>query len=366
MILFSIGLPSRFAEWCDFLSLNLAQRTLGEVAAIAAETLDDLAIAVIKTRATHLVIGSRQPVTQLSHAVAGAGAKFIVALDDPRFALYDLVRHHGVDLVEAVRIIARSCASMIGVSEIPGALVLRSEGDWGYPLAAAIAGHFDLAVSEADLAVSVETLPAMRSLADADGFDAWWTGLDEPQRAVANGALAAYVSYFAGEEFGPVTWERDLFILGDEEKRPHEPVPATRPIDITGRSRFLIYGPYLALPPGSWLASITLGFSPEAAEMSYLVEIGAASAILATTTVAPRGAQSMEVNLAFAIDQSVGGPLDVRILNERAAFDGRLALGYVTLSPRGQIRNDALKFFASALDVANAAIEPPPSGAPDE
>ena len=41
--------------------------------------------------------------------------------------------------------------------------------------------------------------------------------------------------------------------------------------------------------------------------------------------------------------------LQIRIWNERAAFDGRLALGYVTLTARTPIRTEAQNFFAAVL-----------------
>ncbi len=96
----------------------------------------------------------------------------------------------------------------------------------------------------------------------------WWDSLAEPEQALVNGALGAYVDYFTGGDLTSITWERDLFFIGDQPK-----VRATRPIDVTGRARCLIYGPYIMLPPGSWSASILLGFSKEAAELGYVVEV---------------------------------------------------------------------------------------------
>ncbi|MBV9863040.1 MAG: hypothetical protein JO267_12945, partial [Alphaproteobacteria bacterium] len=201
MIFFSIGLPSRFAELCDNLTAELARRSLGSAEVVAVNTLDELAMAVIRTGCTNLVIPSREPVTALSHLVAQSGIRFLVALDDPRLALHDLVTRNGADFLEAVRTVARSCASMVGVASNPGALVLRAERDWGRRVVGAIADHFELRLGEEDLDAAAAELPEARP-ASGSGYDEWWAGLDETQRSVAAGALAGYLSYFAGNDLG--------------------------------------------------------------------------------------------------------------------------------------------------------------------
>ena len=52
----------------------------------------------------------------------------------------------------------------------------------------------------------------------------------------------------------------------------------------------------------------------------------------------PTGEQVIETNLQFTIGNSVDQPVEIRIVIERAAFDGRMALGYVSLVPRAGVR----------------------------
>ena len=61
MIFFSVGLPGRFSEFCDALTLRLAERSLGDVSAGEFRTLDDIARAAIKADTPHLVAALRQP-----------------------------------------------------------------------------------------------------------------------------------------------------------------------------------------------------------------------------------------------------------------------------------------------------------------
>jgi hypothetical protein len=164
---------------------------------------------------------------------------------------------------------------------------------------------------------------------------------------LVNGALGAYVEHFAGGGLGKITWERELFFIS-EEPATQQPVAATRPVDISDRIRFVVYGPYISLPPGSWSASVILGFSPEAASMSYAIEVFAGNQ-LTNARIEPSDERIFEVNLHFSIDAAVDHPVQIRIHNERPAFDCRLAVGYVTMTPRANVGGDARAYLATVL-----------------
>ena len=75
MIFFSIGLPSRFAEWCDLLVTRLAEEALGPTHLIAGNNLEEIGLAVVKSQGEHLVIGARQPTASLHGALVDAGMR---------------------------------------------------------------------------------------------------------------------------------------------------------------------------------------------------------------------------------------------------------------------------------------------------
>jgi hypothetical protein len=150
---------------------------------------------------------------------------------------------------------------------------------------------------------------------------------------LVSGALAPYVRFFGrGGDLEPVVWAPDLF-FATQNAADGLRVPARGAIDITGRARFLIFGPYINLAPGSWVATVALGFSAETSGMSFVIEI-AAGTPLTHARVQPVGEQVIETNLSFTIPPSTDCPVEIRVVNERAAFDGRIALGHVRLAPR--------------------------------
>lgn len=349
MILISIGLPSRFAEWCDALVVRLATSSFETAEAAGLNSLEELAAAVLKTKAARLVVSSRQPVIRLQTAIVDSGRPFLAAVGDPRAAMRDLVQRARYDLVEATRAVASSCAAILALARAPQALVLSAAAGADQTAAArAIADHFDLPI-EADAIVGVLAELCAAGLTPEDTADnAWWTGLSERDRAIVNGALLPFDAYLSsGVGLEPFVWEPELFFVNDGS-HASEGAGTARLVDITGRPRFVVYGPYINLPPGAWTANIVLGFSAETAGMSFMIEIFAGRQ-LSHTRIEPAAEQIIETNLSFVIDHAVDQPIQIRIVNERAAFDGRLALGYVTIAPQPEMRPEARDRLAAAL-----------------
>lgn len=349
MIFFSIGMPSRFAEWCDALTARLAEYSFGPVERIAVNTLEELAVAVLRTRASHLVACSRQPVVRLQTEIVQGKRPFVVAIGDPRTALRNLSERAGYDMVGAARAVASSCAAMLTLTRAPGALVVSGGNTKdAIAVAATIADHLEVPTNRGDLVTIVSELCDAGLTPDDDEDSAWWNGLGEREQAIVNGALLPYVSHLVPEaDLEPLVWEPELFYIY-EEPPAASLIPAVRPVDITGRARVLVYGPFINLPPGSWSANVVLGFSTEAAGMSFTVEVFAGRQ-LAQTRAEPADGQITEANLHFLIDNSVDQPVQIRVVSERPAFDGRLALGYVTMMPQAAISPEIRDRLAAVL-----------------
>src|SRR5579863_2875476 len=153
MILFSVSLPGRFGDWCDAAVLRLAEAALGSVVPTGANTAEELASELIRTEGQHFYVGARQPGRWLREKLMATNKNFVVAVDDPRSAASDLIIRHHLELADASRRVASSCASISRYIALPGALVVSSERDWPNPAAtvAALAHHLGLPVGTADI-----------------------------------------------------------------------------------------------------------------------------------------------------------------------------------------------------------------------
>lgn len=329
MLVFSIGLPTRFAEWCAGALGRMAQRHHETVAQIEANTLDEIAGEAIRTGSANLVIHAPQPSSPILTALAESGRPFLLAADDPRLALYHLVVEREFGFAEAVRSVAASCASLSRAIGSAQALVLDGRHDGADPLAIAIriARHMGFDAGEEELAEIANLLADVKN--DFDRAERWWNGLDEWLQQIARDALEGYTPAFSGGRIGPIIWRRDLFFAGRERDTASPAMPAEA-IDVTGRRRCLVYGPYIPLPAGDWRAVIALTLSPDAAETSYLIEAVAGSQLaVARLEMGVEGAAVLE--LPFAIAETVEKPVEIRIWNEKAVFDGTMALDRVSL-----------------------------------
>lgn len=98
MMFFSIGMPSRLSEWCDAVIARLAMSRFGTVEHAALNTLEELASALLRTQASHLVACSRQPVVRLQTEIVQGKRPFLVAVGDPRAALRNLAERGSYDV----------------------------------------------------------------------------------------------------------------------------------------------------------------------------------------------------------------------------------------------------------------------------
>jgi hypothetical protein len=317
MYLFVMGLPGRFSEWCERFTVRLAERALGPTTTFPANSLEELALGAIRSRASRAVVTSRQPGGLLREALVGADHRFVVAYDDPRTALVDLVLWQRVALPDAVQALASSCAALEPLVGAPGALVLQRNGNEARPaIAAAIAAHLEIDADAAAIAGVVSEL-ASESAGDPSDVAAWWGGLAAAEREMTTGALAPYVDESPGDA-DPLSllWTGALFFRGD---RPGERM--IEGVDITGRAHCLVHGPYIVLPVGSWSLSLNLRFTGEAAEHAFSAEVWT-DKVLASALIQPEREGETAFALDFAIDGSTDQPVAIRISSMRAAFDG--------------------------------------------
>ena len=195
MLFFVFGFPGEFTEWCRAATAALARKA-ASLPPWSTPTLSTGWPSRSSRRALHRRLSRRRaPAAGCACALVEAQRNFLVALDDPRAALIDLAIRRGLDLIDAVRILASSCATLDVCSRLPGALALDA-GRWrSQPgaIAVAIARHLQISLAEEAASDAVGTLPAGTAMAAHENAVAWWNGLDPRQREMVVGALAPYL-----------------------------------------------------------------------------------------------------------------------------------------------------------------------------
>ena len=361
VLCFSIGLPGRFSQWCDEVVARLVgssgnsvmvERWPSNAEMLTYERypriLDRLACFAIGAEATHIVIGARQPDVGLSHALAETQARFLLALDQPRLAVADMLDETGADAALATRAVANSCALLMPYSLLPGALVLfggAARANLGATVLT-IAGHFGISI-EADQAQAISNIVSADDGYPAGGRD-WMSRVPLAGGKTVGGALSGYDEWFEGRGLGQLVWNRDLFIRSDQQR------PANEVIDISGAAGTLIHGPYINLPPGTWNARVHLGLSPEAAQCPLVIDVHAEGQ-LAAVTLQPNVPGVHTADLTFSLGEAIGQGIEVRVNVASSEAKGHLAFGYVVLTPAGLQHPEAEiaweEEFRASLDI---------------
>jgi hypothetical protein len=340
VILFCVGLPGRLAEWCDGVIACLAGWTDGDVVVSTyppiekmfgyegiSAALDQVALSLIRTNATHLVIGARQPDEPLRAVLEATNARFVVALDDPRAAVADILTSTRGELRTVTRAVANSCPLVMRCALLPGALTIRRNQAGMDAVAAvtAIADHFEFPLDRAEARRIVDELSARGVCYTAEAPD------DDARTAqkVVDGALGAYAGWFAGGDLASIIWTRELFIVNGA---PGKGTTDVLEVSAGPRVAPLIYGPYIHLPPGSWTARVFLGFSEEAAGSTFLIDAYSGSQ-LACTSFQPGRAGVYTPDINFSLDDPSGHGLEIRVWVGSDRARGQLAFGQVVLRP---------------------------------
>ena len=349
MIFFSIGLPGRLAEWCDAVLARLAARLPGEVSLATspplskmfgydgiAPVLDQVAISLIASGAAHLVMGTRQPDERLRASLIATNARFVVALDDPRSAAADILANTNADVKSATRAIANSCPLVMQCAASPGAITIRghqAEAD-AASVVSAVARHFELTLGAGEAERIVEELAALGLCYVTKGSEAAQSV--EIDHKMVDSVLAPYAKCFAGDDLAAITWPRELFIVnGDTGKG------LTDVLDVRGGMRILIFGPYIHLPAGSWTARVFLGFSPEAAGYTFLVDAYSGGQ-LGSTSFQPERSGVYTVDINFSVAEPSGQGLEIRVWVWSDLARGQVAFGHVILRPLAMRQPDAI------------------------
>lgn len=338
LILFSVGIPSRLSEWCDAVLARIAGKLDAEVLVTATPSLDTMlefddsgtaldqaARSLICSGASHAVVGAREPDEKLYAALEESGAPFLLAFDDPRIGVADLFEATGARLNALTAVIANCCPLLSRFAGLPGALVIRRHSDPA-PLVRSIAEHFGLPVTDAEAKSVVSEIGGVGFSPEANGIEARWTDrVPEAARKMIDGALGAYVDC-VGDKLGQLVWTRELFWSAENAGDS-----LAEPVNLAGKPRHVVFGPFIRLPSGSWNVRLHLGVSSEAAGSDLVID-AYANGQLALTTLRPGRGGIYTVELNFSLMNRVRDLLELRVLVPTSTTKGELAFGQAVLT----------------------------------
>ncbi|NBN62706.1 hypothetical protein GWI72_08790 [Microvirga tunisiensis] len=335
MIYTVLGLPGPFTRWCRAVVCELIAAR-GERAADThiPGSLADIATELLRSGTDHLVVSAGRPDVALMARLKEYRRPMLLALSDPRQAALHLFRAGKADERTSVRLISGDCSCLVDFHGVDHVTRLHVDEALADPLSAIqrIADVYGLATDAAGARRILER--TVTDLAATTGHDnggpdaraGLVESFGEAVGAAADYILGGFDQMLAGNRDVPLIITKEFFLAGDP---PHDHV--AQPLDMTGRARFIAFGPYMHIPAGAWALRYVVGFSAEAMGTPCIIDVGVSEGPVyheltrAHMVVSSRG--RMEISLSFEITDPLM-PMQVRLLTEKAIFDGRMAIGY--------------------------------------
>lgn len=346
MIYSTIGIPSRFSEWCEAIFTALLNHTGTPSVAFVADRLDQISRELLVARTTSALVVSRQPQKALVEALTASKSPVMVTLDTPHNAVKALVMDYSASHPDAVRRIANSLTSFLPAVNYDLALVLRAaDRPKAVEVATQIARHFLLGLDDETIRAVAAGFPEHAPELPAGGalhamFDAALGTRKDMRSTFGYGeeddcttvdierlALEPLWEHLNGSRLQDIFWHPALLTVTD---RPGD--TAVLPIDITGSHRCLLFGPYIQLPEGPWSCSLLVGCSKTAAGVGVIFDIFAGAQLnCADVTFSEPGL--FEIEMSF-VNPNPDAPLEIRLFSTKANFEGELLAGSVRLTPQ--------------------------------
>jgi hypothetical protein len=334
MIYCTIGVPSRFSEWCEALLQEVVAACRNPPTPFVADSLEQIGHELLVRQGADSIVALRQPLKAALKSLAVAGHPFLLTLDDPDSTVAALMTDYAVPFADAVRKTASCLAALLPAIEAKNALVLKASDTRSELVTArAIAQHFALDIDDEALAAAAARCPFRPAAVIPEaalGHElSPVPAIFEPLRRTgptAAAALEALWNHIIGKPLREIVWNPDLFWLGDATAKM-----ATEPVDVTGSSRCLIFGPYIRLPEGPWSCALMLGFSEHAEGLRMVADV-VAGAPLNHVNFEIDEPGVFEIEFSF-VNSNPDHPVEVRLFVADAAFEGEIMLGPVRLSP---------------------------------
>ncbi len=146
-----------------------------------------------------------------------------------------------------------------------------------------------------------------------------------PPPTAAPSDLARNLTLY-GRPDAAVTWGPSFFTF---DPRNAEQGPRTGEMDLTGRPRFLIHGPYIVMPPGRWKAVFRLSFDRPGSRVRFRLDWGGQTEYDSEEFIPGKPGQ-FEIEMDYVWREPA--PAEFRILVMEGVFDGRLTFGGVKVS----------------------------------
>jgi hypothetical protein len=344
MLLPVLGTPSALTSWSVNLAMCLADICLGGGYFMAAASRADLAAGWSARNGRAVVLHSDSPTRDLIALLQQANAAVLLVHEPPEDVVGYVAASRRYDLPLCIRFASQSYSTLAGLARHDCVSTLDA-GDLHRPVLDAVHGvaggffleldeqrreaicsRLGLSIAAASTRPLVENVTALLPHAREPGGFRHNRTADESNYVAE--VLRPYADLLQGDEGRDFIWPTSSF--PDWDRPGHQLCGAQ---DLLGPARVLIAGHAMHLPHGAFTASVEIEIEDNRSGNSIRSDIFAGDSCIASVRaeLPPEGIFAFEI--AFFCEEPFL-PLQLRILLETGAIEGRLLLRRVRFARR--------------------------------
>ncbi len=337
-MLFSLfGPPCPMTKWGVHLVRTIVQVVLGEHDFMSCSTVDELQKAWAERKQEHVIFSSDCPASPVANMFLRGRTPIIMFAEEPYDIVGYVMAERKIDLRGAIRIACHSLATLHDLYLDERVLVISRPRNPQYvrSLLAVVAEHLSLHLSEKNISEILLHLDKNRrrsELSIEDQIDDhiplskpvghWTNDFSSEDYDLVRMVIDPLDQAVRQVQCDKIFWPREMFLSSDQ--------PLKGAVEMTGKPRHFVYGPYLYLPPGKWIARPQIEIAGNLSNNTVAVDVYNGEILLIGQANLPAyGAYIVELEIEI---QDARLPVEIRIANERGAIEGWLDLVRVELS----------------------------------
>jgi len=278
------------------------------------DNVGDLASTILDRKNKHIIAFISDVDVAMAGVLSKFNGEFFLLYADPVAVAIDRFEAGG-DIRVDIRDLMRKLVQVIDIQAFPNCITIDCDRDRGRSV------FFE------KLAELFSGGPLTAILPPMTGADlpVSMAGSHQEIDIMARGALSPFRKLKNGSVPDRFLISRQLFVGTSESG-----AMSSEPLDVTGRARLLVFGPYVHLPRGHWSVRMVVGFSEELIGNTLVFDVsenyGADVRCQSKITVSKAGRS--EIFMSFQHDEP-SYPVEVRTFSERSIIDGYLSIGFV-------------------------------------
>lgn len=316
MLVSVFGDPSQDAKFALRAIQSLVENAFGSYHWIYEGTAADLTTALAEASHRNIVFFSDAPDHHISNAFLEGDAPLVVLVHNPMSIVDSLILERNFNGITSIRNTSLSLSCLHDLVLCPRAYVISDPLD-----TTNIAKHLtqlasicQIPFNDLILKNTIDCLmPLERRKAHTNrGPDSMST------------CITSFESLLKRTAVNRIRWPREVFLNADEQG-----AIVNAPVDLTGRARLFLYGPYLHLPRGLWMAEVTFEVRENFSANELKVDICLDDVIGEWKFQLPdKGSYSFELPLRITEPRH---PIQIRFYLMQGAIEGIFDLKQVKL-----------------------------------